>query len=226
MSGVSQGSVLGPILFLIYINDLDNGIKNSILKFADDTKIFSAVNNDSDRRLLQKDLDNLLMWAEEWQMMFSVSKCKVMHLGQKNHGYSYYMDMKQLGTVEEENDLVIVITEDLKVSQQCKQPYAKASRMMGVINRSIKSKDRDILLSLYKSLDRPHLEYFIPAWSPHYVKDKELIERIQHRFTRMFPELRKLPYLRRLDYLKLSTLEERRARADLIEVYKIIHGIS
>jgi len=58
------------------------------------------------------------------------------------------------------------------------------------------------------------------------VKDKELIERIQHRFTRMFPELRKLPYLRRLDYLKLWTLEERRARADLIEVYKIIHGIS
>ena len=76
MSGVPQGSVLGPILFLIYINDLDNGIKNWILKFADDTKIFSAVNNDSDRRLLQKDLDNLLMWAEEWQMMFSVSKCK------------------------------------------------------------------------------------------------------------------------------------------------------
>jgi len=66
----------------------------------------------------------------------------------------------------------------------------------------------------------------IPAWSPHYLKDKELIERIQHRFTRMFPELRKLPYLRRLEYLKLWTLEERRARADLIEVYKIIHGIS
>ena len=71
MSGVPQGSVLGPILFLIYINDLDNGIKNWILKFADDTKIFSAVNNDSDRRLLQKDLDNLDMMAEEWQMMFS-----------------------------------------------------------------------------------------------------------------------------------------------------------
>jgi len=65
MSGVPQGSVLGPILFLIYINDLDSGVKNWILKFADDTKIFSAVNNDSDRRLLQKDLDNLLMWAEE-----------------------------------------------------------------------------------------------------------------------------------------------------------------
>ena len=114
MSGVPQGSVLGPILFLIYINDLDNGIKNWILKFADDTKIFSAVNNDSDHRLLQKDLNNLLMWAEDWQMMFSMSKCKVMHLGNKNHGYSYYMDTKQLDTVEEEKDLGIVIT-NLKV---------------------------------------------------------------------------------------------------------------
>jgi len=69
--------------------------------------------------------------------------------------------------------------------------------MLGVINRSIKNKDGDIWLSLYKSLVRPHLEYCIPAWSPHYVKVKELIERKQHRFTRMFPELRKLPYLRR-----------------------------
>ena len=70
------------------------------------------------------------------------------------------------------------------------------------------------------TIPRPHLKYCVPAWSPHYVKDKELIDRIQHRFTRMFPELRKLPYLRRLEYLKLWTLEERRARADLIEVYK------
>jgi len=105
------------------------------------------------------------------------------------------------------------------------KPYIPTTHILHVINRSIKNKDRDILLSLYKSLVRPHLSYCISAWSPHYVKDKELIERIQHRFTRMFPELRKLPYLRRLDYLKPWTLEERRARADLIEVYKIIHGI-
>ena len=70
LSGVPQGSVLGPILFLIYISDLDNGVKNWILKFANDTKIFSAVKNDLDRSVLQKDLDNLLRWAEEWQMLF------------------------------------------------------------------------------------------------------------------------------------------------------------
>jgi len=126
-----------------------------------------------------------------------------MHLGYKNHGYSYYMDGKQVDTAEEEKDLGIIITKNLKVSQQCKQAYAKASRMFGLINRSIKHKDRDILLSLYKSLVRPQLEYCITAWSPHYVKDKELIERIQQRFTRMFPDLRRLAYLRRLQHLKL-----------------------
>jgi len=98
--------------------------------------------------------------------------------------------------------------------------------MLGVINRSIRSKDSYILLNLYKSLVRPHLEYCISAWSPHYAKDKELLERVQHRFSRMIPELRNLPYLQRLDKLKLWTLEERRVRADLIEVYKIIHGLS
>ena len=131
-----------------------------------------------DYSVLQKDLDLFLEQTEKmqrqrkWQMLFNVLKCKVMHLGYKNHGYSYYIDGKQLDTVEEEKDLRIIITKDLKVSQQCKQAYAKASRMLGLINRSIKHKDRDILLSLYKSLVRPHLECCIPAWSPHYVNCK------------------------------------------------------
>jgi len=145
-------------------------------------------------------------------MLFNVLKCKVMHLGYKNHGYSYryYMDGKQLDRGEEENGLEIIITKDLKVSQQCKQAYAKASRMLGLINRSIKHKDRDILHSLYKSLVRPHMEYCIPAWSPNYVKNKELIEWIQHRFTRMIPDLRRLPYLRRLQHTYWSLRKEKR----------------
>ena len=79
---------------------------------------------------------------------------------------------------------------------------------------------------MYKSLVRPHLEYCTAAWSPHYVKDKELLERIQHRFTRMTPELNGLSYSDRLKALKLWTLEERRMRADLIEVYKMLNGLS
>jgi len=109
-------------------------------------------------------------------------------------------------------------------TQKCLQAYAKASRMLSAISRTIKFKDTYILLSLYKSLVRPHLEYCTSAWSPYYVKDKELLEKVQHRFTRMFPDLRNLPYLQRLEELKLWSLEDKRTRSDLIEVYKIING--
>ena len=81
LSGVPQGSVLGPLLFLIYINDLESGIDNWILKFADDTKIFSQITNDNDRKVLQEDLSKLISWSEKWQMLFNNSKCKVMHVG-------------------------------------------------------------------------------------------------------------------------------------------------
>ena len=93
ISGVPQGSVLGPLLFLIYINDLDEGIKSLILKFADDTKIFRKIVSDEDSRQLQNDLDLLLQWAEDWQITFNIQKCKVMHIGNRNLSSAcYYMN--------------------------------------------------------------------------------------------------------------------------------------
>ena len=99
-------------------------------------------------------------------------------------------------------------------------------KMLGLINRTIEFKHRDVLIRLYKSLVRPHLEFCTPAWSPHYRKDRDLIEKIQRRFTRMIPNISKLPYDQRLTEVGLWSLEDRRLRADLIEVYKIIHGLS
>jgi len=226
LSGVPQGSVLGPILFLIYINDLDFGIRNWILKFADDTKIFSRINNSLDSERLQSDLLQLIRWSEEWQMLFNVNKCKVMHIGKQNQQRQYFMHDQCLEVVCQEKDLGILISNDLKVSQQCQQAYNKASRILGLINRTIEYKHTDILLRLYKSLVRPHLEYCIVSWSPHYKKDKILIERIQKRFTRMILSIKEFPYELRLKKLGLWSLEDRRIRADLIEVFKIIHGLS
>ena len=94
--------------------------------------------------------------------------------------------------------------------------------MLGMINRTMVYRSPDILLRLYKSLlVRPHLEYCVSAWSPHYVKDRERLERVQHRFTRMVPGLKALEYEERLERLKLLTLEERRNRSDLVELFKI-----
>jgi len=149
-----------------------------------------------------------------------------MHFGRKNTLFSYQLEGKCLEKVSEEKDLGIIISNDLKVSKQCTQAYAKANKMLGVIKRTIVYKSTDILLQLYKSLVRPHLEYSISAWSPHYNKDKQLLERIQHRFSRMLPGMKELSYSQRLRKLGLWSLEARRYRSDLIEVYKMLHGKS
>jgi len=106
----------------------------------------------------------------------------------------------------------------------CQYVYNKAISILGMINRTIRYKEMRIMVRLYKSLVRPHLEYCVSAWSPHYFKDKELLERVQHRFTRMFKDLRQRNYGERLKSLNLWPLEERRNRQDLIEVFKVYKG--
>jgi len=130
---------------------------------------------------------------------------------------------KCLEKVSEEKDLGIIISNDLKISKQCTQAYAKANKMLGVVKRTIVYKTTDILLQLYKSLVRTHLKYCISAWSPHYNKDEQLLERIQDWFTCMLPGMKELSYTQRLQKLGLWSSEARRYRSDLIEVYEMLH---
>ena len=225
-SGVPQGSVLGPVLFLIFINDLDIGLSSNILKFADDTKIYRSVTNLSDRSRLQQDLDSICSWASRWQMEFNVSKCKVVHYGKGSCGYGYNMNKQPIEEVECEKDLGVTFCQDLKVSAHCKEAYSKANRMLGLISRTIKYRNLQSLMNLYKTLVRPHLDYCSSVWNPHFIKDKSLLERVQHRFTRLFPHLRSLPYEERISQLGLWSLEERRNRADLIEIFKMVKGFT
>ena len=117
-----------------------------------------------------------------------------------------------------------MIMDNLKSEVQCMEAYNRASRVLGMMKRTITARSKEVLMPLYKSLVRPHLEYCSSAWSPHYQKDKDLIEKVQHRFTRLFTDLKHLCYEDRLRRLGLWTLEERRNEADLIEVFKIIKG--
>ena len=127
-------------------------------------------------------------------MSFNVDKCMVMHIGRRNIRSRYFMNRLELSAIVEENDVGVFITDGLTVSKQCSQEYLKLSRVLGMILRTITFRNKYILHTIYKTLVRLHLEYCTPAWSSHYVKDKILLERVQHRFTRMVSGLMNLPY--------------------------------
>ena len=223
-SGVPQGSVLGPVLFLIYIDDIDEGLCCKISKFADDTKIGNRADTPEYRQMIQRDLDKLFNWGQTWQMDFNIDKCKVLNIGSYNDKFSYSMNNTLLDNVNQEKDLGIIISSDLKPNRQCTEAIKKANKLVGFIGRAFEFKSEDIILTLYNSLVRPHLEYCVQFWSPYYKKDIEKLERVQRRVTKLIPRLRNKPYEERLKELNLFTLSKRRLRGDLIQVYKILMG--
>ena len=224
LSGVPQGSVLGPILFLIYINDMDDSITSNVLKFADDTKLFRKVNTDGDKQHLQNDIDSLVNWSGKWQMLFNFGKCKCLHTGHRNLNVNYKMGDTVLGTTVKEKDLGVTISADMKVSEQCGIAASKCNKILGLIRMNITYKGKKLIIPLYKAIVRPHLKYCIQAWRPYRKKDIDTLERIQRRATKMIPELRDLSYEERLKECGLTTLETRWLRGDQIEVFKILNG--
>ena len=224
LSGVPQGSVLGPILFLIYINDLEEGVTGNILKFADDTKLFRKVKEIGDKQKLQDDIDKLVKWSEKWQMLFNFGKCKCLHTGSGNTGVNYEMGGTILSKTVKEKDLGVTMNANMKVSEQCRIAASKGNQVLGMIRRNITYKEKSLIMPLYKAIVRPHLEYCIQAWNPYLRKDVDMLEKIQRRATKLIPGLRDLTYEERLNECGLTTLETRRLRGDQIEVFKILNG--
>ena len=142
LSGVPYGSILGPLLFLIYINNLDDNTTTNILKFADDTNVFRKVNTDRDKQHLQNDLDNLVKWSEKWQMLFNFGKYKCLHTGHGNLDINYNMGDTVLGTTVKEKDLGITISADMKVSEQCGIAASNGNHILGFIRRNITYKEK------------------------------------------------------------------------------------
>ena len=174
LSGVPQGSVLGPILFLIYINDLDDDITSKVLKFADDTKMFRKIKSNADRQHLQDDLNKLIEWSEKWQMLFHFGKCKwTQDMGMKMHTT---MGGTVLNTTLKEKDLGLTVSADMKVSKQCGIAAAKGNQILGLIRRNIVFKEKELIIPLYKTIIRPLLEYCIQAWRPYRKKDIDMKE--------------------------------------------------
>ena len=224
-SGVPQGSVLGPLLFLAYINDLEDSVHSKVKKFADDTKLYREVVSTDDVAIVQRDLDSISKWSSDWQMFFNADKCKVMHVGYHNRNASFELNGQSIQQVISEKDLGVHLVSSLKPSKQCAEAARKGNWILGLIKRHFSFLDKDIVVRLFKQLVRPHLEYAVQVWSPYFSKDKQLIENVQRRATRLISWLRDLPYEDRLKRLGLTSMELRRIRGDLIQVFKIVHGL-
>ena len=227
MSGIPQGSIMGPILFTLFVNDLPQSISSIISMFADDTKVYLPLTADNSSEDLVADLNYLQLWAERMQMRFHPSKCKVMHLGKNNARRNYEMVDSDnithiLEKTEVEKDLGVHIDSKLNFTTHCQEKVNKANRILGYIRHTFKHLDKDSFLLLYKSLVRPHLEFASTIWSPKYKYNIDSIERVQRRATKLISTLRELPYNERLKRLNLETLSYRRTRADLLETYRII----
>ncbi len=135
-----QGSVLGPTLFTIYINDLESDLMSRRAKFPDDTKLGGKALCVEDCNKIQEDLNRLNNWSQKWQMSFNVEKCKVIHIGDTYPRLKYHIRNQDLSTVKQEKDLGVIISDNLETSDQCTAASKKANKMSGFITRNIDNK--------------------------------------------------------------------------------------
>ena len=205
---------------------------NALIKlFADDAKVYNRVkqNEQPADNHVQSSLNRGVNWANTWLMRFNFTNSHHMHIGKHNTGTKYTMqdgnDTFELETVKTEKDLGVTIDRNLSFRDHINSKVNLANRNLGIIFRTFTFLDEETFLHLYKSLVRPHVEYSTPNWSPYYKKDRITIENVQRRATKLVNSLKSYSYPEILKKLGLPTLEYRRERADLIQLYKILNNI-
>ena len=222
-SGVPQGSVLGPLLFLIFINDLPDYVENECLLFADDIKLIGSAEN---HLSLQRDIDNVGDWVRTWDL--SVNASKSQHLTNQDQPLSIATDNNNRSDIPKchsASDLGILTNASLLPSEQCFKAAKRARREFYTMRRCFSKLTVNNFPMIYKTFVRPHLEYAVQAWAPYLVRDIKHIEDVQRQATRFVRGIRHLTYEDRLRTLNLFSMKRRRLRGDLIETFKIIKQI-
>jgi hypothetical protein len=226
-SGVIQGSVLGPLLFLIYVNDLPDVVRSSdAFLYADDLKICKAITSNDDRLNVQADIDAVSLWANRWLLPLNLGKLLYVHFGSRFERYTYLCNSSQISCQSEVNDLGVLISERCNYRGHYNAICRKAYALIAQIFRSFESRDCAFLMSMFNLYIRPIIEYASPVWSPHLKMDVNQIERIQRAYTKRIPVLSNLSYAERLLAINTVSLEHRRLYLDLVLLYKIVHGLS
>ncbi|PIK34500.1 putative RNA-directed DNA polymerase from mobile element jockey-like [Apostichopus japonicus] len=228
-SGVPQGTVLGPLLFLVYINNLPDCVASDVRMFADDLILYRQINSHNDCVNLQKDINSLCNWETAWQMRFNKSKCFIMRMTHKKNipHHAYSMGDSILQEVKHHPYLGVELSSDLTWSKHINQSVNSANKILGLIKRNFWNCASSARETAYKALVRPKLEYASVIWDPHQKIHTESLEKVQRRAARFV----KNEYSRfssvsdMLKDLNWDTLENRRFKARLVTIYKETHGL-
>ena len=232
LSGVPQGSVLGPLLFLIYIDDVSSLklSENTVLNlYADDMLLYKQIKCSEDYQQLQLDIDKISSWVDNNHLSLNPAKCKTMLISRKrNLRYppQFLLNKVPLEQVEAFKYLGVLISSDLSWSRHIDSICAKGKKLIGLLYRRFSSNVcSERLLEMYKTLVRPHLEYAAPVWDPHLLKDIESVENVQKYGLKMCLKRWDPGYQELLHLTQIPTLENRRIYLKLCTVFKIIHGL-
>ena len=227
-SGVPQGSVLGPLLFLVFVNHLVAGLDCKFMLFADDLKIYLA-NDRPSTSSLQKDIDWLSGLSRDWGLVFNTGKtvCVRFHRG-RVYGpvNAYRLDDSPVNFVDSCRDLGVVVDSQLRFHQHIGQVVAKAGGVSMNLLKSTACRSPEFMCSIFKAHIRPILEYASPVWNTGFVEDLTRLEAVQRRWTKRIDGLSELSYAGRLEYLNLFSVRGRLWRADMIQCWRIFHGQS
>ena len=191
-SGVPQGSVLGPALFLIYINDLPNTLDCDISLFADDTLLFQEIQSPQDVERFQRNIDHLYNWSQQWKMPFNADKCQVITFNAPAGSTTahYNIGRSPLCCVTDAVYLGVTLQSDLKFTAHINNKISKANKILGIIKRTLYGAPPKAKLMAYTALCRPVIEYASVLWDPHIQRDVYNIEMVQHRAVRFISGLK------------------------------------
>ena len=226
-SGVPQGSVLAPIMFIIYINDMTEGVTSYMNMFADDAKLLRKVADEDDCVALNQDLEKISEWSKKWEMSFNTKKCSVLEFGKSKRRVvgNYFLNNEKIMKRTEEKDLGVVVTDNLNFGKHINKITGETYNLVRNIKVAFTYLDEEMVKKLVTTMIRPRLEYAALVWSPNLKKEIRKVERIQRAATKLPETLRNDTYEERLKKLGLTTLEERRERGDLIALYRMQEGM-
>ena len=231
LSGVPQGSVLGPLLFLVMINDIDENVKGAFLSsFADDTRIGMAIKGSEDVSNLQLDLDEIYKWADDNNMKLNSSKFELLHYGNKNftnESYSYIDSTGKIITPQESvKDLGVIMSSNAMFSSHIDTTITKVNKLVSWALRSFECRSKEFMLTIWKSIILPHFDYCSQLWNPNKVGDINCLELIQKCFICKIKSCKEMSYWDVLKDLKLYSLQRRRERYRIIYLWSILEGLA